>query len=224
MTSWLIPERYRPGIQKLIGSDEEDIKLLVDALKEITPKLKPEGLAAEIAEKVKNFSLDDINNIVESLVSLYSLRSRNKLSDKELIENVVDLDKNNAEILGISEENRCRVEDRLKAFLNIGGVLDVASKAVSVMLAHENVFISSQVFTDIRPVFETEIKEGPAGAVIVNTLKFEYLNNGEVKEVFFAMDVNDISRLREQLTRADQKAFMLEKMLEKAEVHYLKVE
>jgi hypothetical protein len=224
MTGWLIPERYRPGIQKLISSDQADLDLLIKVLQKQTPTLNTEDLAAEIAKKVQNFNSDDIKDIIESLVALYSFRSLNRLSEQEVIENIVDLHQSNAKILGVSENNRKYTEDLLKLFLNIGGVLDIASKAVSVMLSHENLFISSHVLTDIRPVFETKVIEKPACAVIIHTIKFEYRNDGEIKEVFFAMDVNDIGQLREQLDRADQKADALIRMLEKSEVHYLKVE
>jgi hypothetical protein len=60
----------------------------------------------------------------------------------------------------------------------------------------------------VRPVFDQEAKS-LQGFVPFHTLAVEYYESGKPCEIHIALDLNDISELRGQLERAEQKEILL---------------
>jgi len=83
--------------------------------------------------------------------------------------------------------------------------LALSSKALQVMAEHHHVYCSARVLTDLRPIFKSDIAEGPATFVAVHTLRIIYHQGTEHKEFFVALDREDLERLSAVLGRALQK-------------------
>ncbi|MBD2434848.1 MULTISPECIES: hypothetical protein [Fischerella] len=216
-----IPDRYKPGFEKLLSIDNKTVDEFIEALKQAPPLLLIEDLASAVASKVQTLTVEEIVDIVEALISLYNFRDYSGESTEELVERIAQSVQDDEELPYISNEQKQEFERTLTTFLEFNGVLSVASKAINVVRDHERVFTRSRVLTDMRPVFESDIEKGPAGVAIVHMLKIEYADLDGKHEFFVALDSIDLEQLREQLDRADRKAKAIELMLSRANIPYL---
>jgi hypothetical protein len=123
----------------------------------------------------------------------------------------------------LNEEGKHNFSKRLADFLEATSVLGITAKAAKVLLEHEHVFLEPRILTDIRTVFK-DIEEQPVGAVIVHNLRITYRQNDDRKEFFVALDDSDLASLSQEIARAEAKAKVLKKLLEKAEITYLSVD
>ncbi|MBD2357156.1 hypothetical protein H6G41_21450 [Tolypothrix sp. FACHB-123] len=216
-----IPDRYKPGFEKLLSIDNRTVDELMAALKQATPSLLIEDLASTVASKVQALTVEEIIDVVEALISLYNFRDYSGESIEDLVERLSQSVRDDEEFLDISDEQKQEFKHKLTAFLEFDGVLSVTSKAINVVRDHERVFTRSRVLTDMRPIFESDIEKGPAGVAIVHMLKIEYVDLDGTHEFFVALDSIDLEQLREQLDRADRKAKAIELMLGRVNIPYL---
>jgi hypothetical protein len=75
--------------------------------------------------------------------------------------------------------------------------------------------------SDIRPVFSEDIQSRPTGAVLVHSLKIEFMESGERKQFFVALDSSDLELMSEVLSRAKQKDLVLRKILADSDMQLL---
>jgi hypothetical protein len=216
-----IPERYRPGLEKLAVLDNEVFVKLLDVMKNSPPTLHIEDIAS-LAYKEHSIDREDASDIVRSILSLYSFRETEYFSTNQL---VVEISEALQSELSdeLSRKTITQLQKRLLEFLEIRGPLEIASKAADLIVEHENVFSSSRVLTDLRPIFKPEVKDGIGGALISHILKIDYENINGTQESFFALDLGDIEQLLEQLERALEKDESLKRLLEKSNIPYLDI-
>ncbi|MGA8029350.1 MAG: hypothetical protein WB992_19590 [Bryobacteraceae bacterium] len=109
--------------------------------------------------------------------------------------------------LFVSPEKQSGVAATLKALLSIES-LRLASKALGLKTDHERLFCGVKIITDIRPVF-SNVQRKPTRVMIGHTLKLEYHENGVHKELYIALEPDDIPKLKTVLERAEAKAISL---------------
>ncbi|MBD2164713.1 hypothetical protein H6G04_09890 [Calothrix membranacea FACHB-236] len=216
-----IPDRYKPGFEKLLSINNVTVDELIEALKETPPSLLIDDLALVVASKVQTLTEEEIIDVVEALISLYNFRDYSGESIERLAERISQSVQDDKELPNISDEQKQEFQRKLTAFLEFDGVLSVTSKAINVVRDHERLFTRSRVLTDMRPIFESEIEKGPAGIAIVHMLKIEYADLNGTHEFFVALDSIDLEQLREQLDRAGRKAKAIELMLDRVNIPYL---
>jgi hypothetical protein len=98
--------------------------------------------------------------------------------------------------------------------------VSTTARALDLQGEHERIFHDARVLTDIRPVFGPDATAPPIGAVINETLKIEYFTAADTKEVFIALDRDDLIRLKSVVDRAITKAESLQAFLEAADLRY----
>ncbi|MDZ7956610.1 MAG: hypothetical protein RMY34_01670 [Aulosira sp. DedQUE10] len=216
-----IPEKYKPGFEQLVKIDRGTVDELINALSQAPPSLLVEDLASAVASQVKALNVEEVEDLIEALISLYNLRDYFDAPINKIVERISQAVHDDQELPNLTEEEKQEFERRLTTFLEFDGVLSVTSKAIDVMRDHERLFTRSRVLTDMRPVFELDIEKGPAGIAIVHMLKIEYADLEGTHEFFVALDSIDLEQLREQLDRASQKAKAIELMLNTANIPYL---
>lgn len=106
------------------------------------------------------------------------------------------------------EQNYKSANVILKALLNIRP-LSMKWKARQLHIDHENIFCNVKILTDLRPVFDVDAADGPAGFVMAHILKLGYHHSGKHTNLFIAMDKVDIDNLIHNLQRAKEKATSL---------------
>ncbi|MBN7559442.1 hypothetical protein [Mycobacteroides abscessus] len=85
------------------------------------------------------------------------------------------------------------------------------AKALGLRNDYERITLDTRILTDIRPVFEDAPDVGEIGAAIINhTVRFTYTTgtseSSAVREAHFAMDTDDLEKLKAQIERAIAKA------------------
>ncbi len=91
--------------------------------------------------------------------------------------------------------------------LGIDALNLVDVKAKELQTEAEHIFCEARMITDLRPVFGSNVTDSPEAMIIVHTLKLGYhdFQSQTHREMYVAMDADDIAKLIEVLQRAEKK-------------------
>lgn len=218
MGSLTIPEEYELGFAKLIALDDSVMEQLLNALSDAPMVLRPTGLASKLVERLNGaIEADDMEAIVQALVSLYYIGEGFESVDQLAQEIVEAIEDSDSEVLSLPKAGRDHFKQQLIRFLDIDS-LRIASKAVFLLHEYERVFCDARVMTDIRPIFGPSPDDPPKAALIIHTLKLNYHDATGLKEFYIAMDSNEMDELMYVLDRADSKAKSLRAVLDSAKL------
>jgi len=217
-----IPEEYRRGFAKLIALEDDPFRELLAAFEKQNPMLYPFEFAERVSSSVSSIPAEDIETIVETLVSLYELRPSVDTEVLEFVELLVEaLERSEVEHLQLPKEQRDGFKDRLIQLLDVTA-LDATSKALNVLLEHEHTLHSARIMTDLRPIFGPNTEDPPEAMLINHMLKLSYHDESEAtKEFYIALDTEAVSKLIETLERATSKAQSLKQLLKSTGVPYI---
>jgi hypothetical protein len=213
-----IPKHRREVLISLAKLPAEAVKDLFGALASVPPGKFGPDLPQAVSQSVKAIGNNECIAIVDTLLSLYPLIVSSTKPVNEVIDEIVSAFNN-----GYSTEE-CISDDLMDALRsNLQKLLKVPSiglgaKATGVKFENERNLMNSRVLTDVRPVFQLDSTD-IGGAILVHTLKLEYVDSGDTsKEFFVVLDSADIDVLISKLQRAKEKAQKLEEMLAKSSV------
>jgi hypothetical protein len=216
MAALRIPEEYKSGLAKLLALSEESAEALLAALNEAPPVMSTFELSSLLASKVRSVPREEIEEITDTLVSLYLSQQHHPDLGNELVEDVCrKMDDSGAQELKLSEENRDHFKNLLTALLKTEALV-YPSKAIGVLRDNERMFCNARILTDIRPVFGSSVHVPPKAAVIVHMLDIIYHQGEDLKEFYVGLDADDLETLRAVLERADLKAKSLRSVFEAA--------
>jgi hypothetical protein len=215
-----IPEEQIPVIKKLVGLGPAELDKLLQGLREAEPSLYVGELIPKVAAK-SQMPPDDVQAILSVLASLYVTRDRQGYGMEPFLEEI----RSSLQLSDIPIDDAVSWP-RLRTFfdnaLRLEDSLGVSAKALFVMLQHERVYGSARIFTDIRPVFKTDIAEAPGAAVLIHMLRIGYHEDNAHRELYFAMDGDDLRQLLDTVHRALRKEETLEAMMTKSGVRILR--
>lgn len=217
-----IPEQDVDPLKQLAALPAETKEKLVSALREAQPSLLLKELHAQIVDKVE-VDEDILLDIVRMLGRMYMGRSVADISAHDFAS---ELNERLSEISGFpidleDEDTRNEFSKLISDILTVENSLGITSKAVGVMTEHEHVYCRCRILTDMRPIFGDEPNELKA-AVIVHTLKIAFHSQDDHKEIYIAMDKNDVKELIEALKRAEKKEQSLTSFLDDTPLSLLK--
>jgi hypothetical protein len=220
VASLKIPDRYKPGLVVLSSLQDDTFDKVTAALKSSPPPRGEKELAVWISSEVKGPSPQDIKRLIETLASLYRLRTRSAVKLDALSSDVAQAAARDG--LDISID---RVKDRLTTVLVIDSLNLTDTKAKELQLEEEHTLCDARIITDLRPVFGGNVADTPEAMIIVHTLKLGYHNssNPQHLDMYVALDADDISRLIEVLKRAQEKSRTLKKQFEGGGVRFVEV-
>ncbi len=211
-----IPEEYKSGLARLLVLSKESPEALLAALSEAPPVMSTFELSSFLASKVKSATRKELEEVADTLVSLYFSQQHHPDLADELVEDICQkMDDSGARELKLSEENRDHFRNFLTALLKTEALV-YASKAMGVLRDNERMFCNARILTDIRPVFGSSVQIPPKAAVIVHMLNITYHQGEDLKEFYVGLGVDDVETLRAVLERADLKAKSLRPVFEAA--------
>lgn len=216
-----IPEQYQLGIKLLAILDDTVIKQLLVALSNAPCVFDVDGLTSAVTPEIEGLDSSSVEEVIKSIFSLYSLRDGENIPSEELADNITKISFSDNGFLELPEEKNELLKQRLIDFLSINGSLAVTARAKNLLSEYERVFSSSRIFTDLRPVFESNEEQTITGSLIVHTLKIEYRDSEGGKEFYIPLDLQDLQNLRKQIDRAELKEKAVQQLLHKADVRYL---
>lgn len=220
MASLRIPRQLEPGFEKIATLEESVFAKILTAAGDLGASLQDDDLPEQFASLVPEISLRDASSILTALLSLYQIRAELEITSEQLTQ---DIYKSIAQDDSYSKALRDGIDtlrDRTLRILSISS-FERWTKALEIANSYPNVLRDIRVFTDIRPLFSDSVNEPPVGALLIHTLKLEYMKNGELNEIYVSLSSAQIEKLVSAFQRADEKAARLRTVLETAgTTHY----
>lgn len=224
MAQITIPIEYQPGFSELLELEEDQARELVSALKEIRATRNRRGLRRSVTSEVDSIERPKLDEIMDMLISLFGLRESLDVSTSEFVSIILEaMEESELEGIGFPEaKSRESFETLLAEILEIES-LEISAKAVSLVYEQDHIIHGGfRVLTDLRPIFGSDPADtSTLAAMVTYTLKFEYHEGSEVKELFAALNARQVDELLQSLERAKAKAESLEHALEGTPIHYV---
>lgn len=207
-----IPDRYRPGVVKIIELDDHKASELEETLAACLPTPGFKQFLSAVQSRLKNWKPEDLHAILRSLYSLSLAVADEEISVDEFVIQLTSVMRCSDQTdLRISEETEVAFSSHLKKLLSVES-LTLAAKALGLRGDYQRSYCDSRILTDIRPIFGSPT-EKPVGAFVEHTLKIEYHENGEHKEFYVVLDNGDLGKIRKVLDRAESKAAALKSII-----------
>jgi len=212
-----VPEQQVQPLKWLLELPDDKLEALLSVLS----KAEPQFSVYELGDKVSKSLGVPQETIVAALRVLGSLYLTRGLMQP--IEAFVDRDvftalkRANTFSSGKVDEQWTRVRKFFIAALGFERTLGTAAKTGNVLTQHDRIFVDCRVMTDLRPVFHIDISEKPDAAVIIHMLKITQRDNsGTHKDIYFALDHNDIHKMQTVLERALKKEQTIRNMMKES--------
>ena len=164
---------------------------------------EPFRLPKKVADAAQ-MQQDDVLAILTAIHNMRNYIERFPKERKELFQAVDKLFKNH-----FAEESDLlkKWDDVLHEFESICG--DSSSyalfeKALELRSSYRNIYAYARVFTDVRPIFDSQASE-LLNSYVTNILTISYTEGSQVNRLDLAIDEEDLFLLKEQLERALQK-------------------
>jgi hypothetical protein len=218
-----IPQKYREILIGITSLSDSAIAELESALGHTRQTLVSREEVANLAAQLKSIPAEEGVKIFEALLPLYMLKGSTNKNTSEFISDVINsLMISSGDEVKLLTAQAKPLEGRLTKLLGLK-TIDLSAKAMSVLFEQQRTFQAARILTDIRPVFNHDATELPTAAVLIHTLRIEYLEDEESKEFFVAMDKNDIQKLRDVLERANQKESSIKEVLSKSSIDFIEL-
>jgi hypothetical protein len=215
------PESSKPGLKLLAEISDEIANKVLTAVQRVPLHIDVDKWVESVSSDVEDINRDGLQNILQALALAYPLLEEPGFEVKEAVEGIVNGILQDEYFSEVSKQKLDGLAGRLTAFLNADTSLSVVAKASDLLVEFERIFSGARIVTDIRPVFKAKMDKDLAGAFIVHTLKIDYRDASGSKEFYIALDSSDVSNLIEQLFKAEEKAEVLQSLLNKANVTYI---
>ncbi|MCA1716884.1 MAG: hypothetical protein LC781_08560 [Actinobacteria bacterium] len=203
---------------------DDSAQELLSAVEDAPMTLNSGELVETVASRTTTIPRGDIEDIMATLFSLYSLRARLGLPPPDIADDIARaVEDSDLEELGAPEDHE-HFKKRLTKLLDVNS-LYLAARANNLRFENEHSLSQTRILTDTRPIFGPDPADGPEAAVITHTLRISYLDaDNRYKDFLVALDGADIRALMAQLERAKSKAESLKSVLAAADVFYLDIE
>ncbi len=196
-----IPPVVLPGFEILSSFTKEDIEKLTSYLKNISINNSLNNLPQEVAEL---FGKDISEEIVKTIASFSELLENKDTTLEEVAKNLCESYKEQAKKdikpnkLEVLQNNLLEI---FKNYKNLG----LSFKARDLLLENESNFKDSRIISDLRLVFDDDLGNKKRYGIIIHKLHIEYRNEGNLKDMFLSLDMNDLKQMKEEIERAIQK-------------------
>ena len=209
-----IPEEDRTVLRTWLFGNPRLETVLV-ALEKATPALSHVTLAEAVAKETKQAS-EEVIQLIRTLIHLVST-IRNLPDDEQQVAPEAFF-----RALGMEQSHRPAFEELFQRLLRIPAI-ETTGKALNVLLDNQYVFRSARTLSEIRPIFSEDGLD-PTAAVLLHQLKIEYTEGprrANRKEVFIAMDYDDLEYLKDVIERALVKHSRMKSLIPKLGIQLL---
>lgn len=208
-----IPEDYQSGLETIVSLNQKQLEELLQIFEVTSVILNVKKFYQELVPKINFLEPLEAKNLVETIGSLYELRTQLDLSTEEFVDEIIDVMKESQnKRLKLKNSDYEKFQQRLISLLDIK-TLALRAKAVNLIVDHDIIFVDAKIISDIRPIFGLNIEESPIGSVIIHNLKIEYKQNNDFKSFHIALDEKDIITLLGLLKRTQTKSESLKEFI-----------
>ncbi len=212
----MIPKERKKNFLALNELDDIKRDHILKLLSEIEPKsFSVLESDKEFMSNNLNLDLNKINLLIDLIMELSMIHYSEFKSDTEefltILKQEFDKDKND----DIRPDDWSIYSDFWRKILTLNKGIGIISKATPLVLGKSQLFSGARVFTDMRPIFESDPSHLVKAAIVLHNLEIKYFDGNEVKRVYITMDGEDLINLKEVIERALIKEKSLEKFFEK---------
>jgi len=202
-----VPQTHRDAIAAIRDMPDEQFEELKTDLAVVSPFVGTTGLIDQ-ARQADGLANDQGQAIVLALLSLYAQLKFHGWTIDDLAAGVA-----RSADLPSSDLDPDQLTQRLQALLGLESV-ETTGRALDLQTEHEHLFHSARILTDIRPVFGDSPKEPPSGALVIESLKIEYFDEGTPCSLYLSLSPMELRNLRDTVDRALEKADTVHDLLE----------
>ncbi|XHR95224.1 hypothetical protein ACFJIV_00470 [Mucilaginibacter sp. UC70_90] len=201
--TYSIPQNYIAGFEKIISLSNEDLAIIGDLLRNLRVAENFENIFNKGKQASLSISGGDLQIIWRSLVSIAHIFIESNRDIEDFTEKFADSyleSKNDA-----TEEDRVTLKRKLSFLLESYDKLLITVKSQELLLENQRNFRDCRVVTDIRTLFNEDLKSESKYALIVHELKIEYNEDDSSKKFFVALDLSDLKKMKIAIDRAIEK-------------------
>lgn len=217
MFSINIPEKYKSGFSSLINLNQDQRQILFKTINSV-PENTPLRKIAESIQGVLDLEKNILISIVEIIFSLMAAKEDANVTVEDFVDGLLNaLEKTDDTNLTPDESFKFQ----LISFFGDENKIYTRTKASYLTSERDRLFLNARIITDIRPIFhDVDTNEIEAG-IIIHNLKIEYNQNGERITEYFAIDLGDLNKLKEQISRAEAKEKKLRNLLKEMDIKFI---
>src|SRR5258706_552669 len=219
MAALSLPDEFKAGISQILTVSDETARALIALLERAPMAFDYEELSASIADKIKGISAEELDETIETLVSLYAVRDSVGVPLAEFVDDVTEAVEETDLKDELSQLTPDKFKERLAVLLN-NKALAFTSQARARQRAHEKMFCTGEMLTDMRPVFGLNGDGAPIAAVITHTLKFSYHHGRFLEDFSVGLSPENLDKLEGLIEQARAESDQLKVILDAANVDY----
>jgi len=188
-------------LRLLITLGKDDLESIIDELIKMDLSVSP----SELGEVIKG-ALSEENSkyselIAEHLIGVHNFVNKNRVTPVELLDTCKeDIESEESEWTEDEIKNWQSLYPELLKLYSNENIL-ISTKSMDLVFDHTNLFESSNIITDIRPVYNYA-EDKILSAVVAHVLRIDYLVRNDKKKISFELDHNDLELLYEACERA----------------------
>jgi hypothetical protein len=210
-----IPKDHQKTILKLFSLPADKRTVIFSAIDNLTSSSNLRQYAAILSSEM-DLDLDEARRIIEVLVGIYSLVDVSDTNVETVVSDISDAlrELDSPLINQASPEAFKDFETFVSRFLSMKTPLGVRAKAFRVRSQHGRIFLRSEIYSDIRTVFQTNDPNiRPDVAVLLHSLKLTCMEGRERRDFYVTMDHRDLQQLARTVDRALKKNATLSRMI-----------
>jgi hypothetical protein len=197
-----LSETQLSDFRSLVELPEAQLRSILDRLNKRTPVPMSQEEVRRVIAEILPEEQAKVEALTRQLLALAGLQYRSDVPHDELNEAL----RNSLD--GKLDPTELEGWDRISPLFNeilASPAIRTTVKSLELLYDYANFVQSSNVITDVRPVFDDEA-EHVIGAIISFTLRLSYQNGNSVHSLSVAMDAEDVGKLQNQCRRALKKA------------------
>jgi hypothetical protein len=204
-----IPEEQCKSLAKLARLSEPQVNELVLVVEGFPAATTFKELSNRVPGKLTTLDPAEVKGFLETVFSMHMVRAYFDSSVADFLKEI---------LLALGKEGEALTSgDRERLVTILNRLLDVKSlatsaKAHALQREHLLVLHDTRILCDLRPVFESP-SEPPVGLVVAYTLHIVFHKGTHHEDIYFALDANDVAKLRAVVERAELKASSLKLLL-----------
>ncbi len=198
-----IPQEHKEKFESYVGLSDELKAQIVAEIKSTDVGLLPSSLVKHLSSKIE-LPEAKLQDIVLILHSLSNAQKGLKLDDEEFAD-VLNQSFREMNDLEYSVENM--VSSVMNFLSQMNTELNSTNKIFELINDNDNVFLDIDFNNDIRPVILEN--ETLSGVIVLHNMKITYRQNEESKQMYFALDTDDLKKLKEQIDKAEKQLEIL---------------
>ena len=207
MARYNIPEDFISAYEILSKISIENISILNKELEQVRVGANPDEIVETLIKRNKiHLPKNELQAVVQAIFSSYGLiNGESQRNIENIITDLVDSFLETKD----GKSNYLNLKSNLQQLVRIGSRLHLTHKAFQLLSDYDKIYVDSRIISDVRIIFNDDLKNSNQEAAIVHQLKIEHHERGEIKSTFFALDINDLEKLKEYINRAIEKEKLL---------------